>query len=420
MIVFWLGLILCAQLTAQEAQEQPFKIEVKVNAVLVPVLVRDAQGRAVGNLKKEDFQVFDQGKGRVISAFTVEKRAAEESATEGSKPAPTTPNATQQSSPPPERFIVFLFDDLHLSASNLQQMQITAKRVLAGSLADSDVAAVVSISGVNSGLTRDRAKLQEAITKLTSHQLYRHDNRGCPNVDYYQADLIEKRDHTALEAAVEDAFTCAHLYPRSQWYNLAENMARDAARSALAMGDQDVLATLATLREIVRRMGSLPGQRTLILLSPGFLTMTPLGMREKSQILDLAARSNVTISALDARGLYTAEPGAEEGGPVSNEAMKMGQALQSHQATIMALSEDVMAELADGSGGSFFHNSNDLEGGLKRLTAAPEYLYLLQVSLDDVKPDGTYHHLKVKLDREGLQLQARRGYFAPKPEKGKK
>jgi len=86
----------------------------------------------------------------------------------------------------------------------------------------------------------------------------------------------------------------------------------------------------------------------------------------------------------------------------------------------MSLNQDVMAELADGTGGTFFHNSNDLQGGLKLLTAAPEYVYLLQFSLDNVKPDGTYHRLRVKVDKEGLHLQARRGYYAPKPAKPKK
>ena len=78
-----------------------------------------------------------------------------------------------------------------------------------------------------------------------------------------------------------------------------------------------------------------------------------------------------------------------------------------------------MAELADGSGGTYFHNSNDLLAGFKDLAAAPEYVYILELALDNVKPDGTYHRLRVKVDRSGLQLQARRGYFAPKPEKVK-
>ena len=77
-----------------------------------------------------------------------------------------------------------------------------------------------------------------------------------------------------------------------------------------------------------------------------------------------------------------------------------------------------MAELAYGTGGTFFHNSNDLEGGFKSLTQAPDYVYVLEFSPEKVKRDGTYHALKVKVDRAGLTLQARRGYYAPKSDKG--
>jgi VWFA-related protein len=86
----------------------------------------------------------------------------------------------------------------------------------------------------------------------------------------------------------------------------------------------------------------------------------------------------------------------------------------------MRLNEDIMAELADGTGGTYFHNSNDLQGGFRLLTEVPEYVYLLELSLQSVKQDGAYHLLKVKAGQDGLKLQARRGYFAPKAEKSKK
>jgi VWFA-related protein len=201
--------------------------------------------------------------------------------------------------------------------------------------------------------------------------------------------------------------------------HLAEQMARAAASRALAIGDQDVRVTLGFVTEVVRRMASLPGQRTLILMSPGFLTVVPEAMTDKSRILDLAAQSNVIISALDARGLYTTELDASEQGAHTTMALQTGDESQRHSDS-MSLNEDVMAEFADGTGGTFFHNSNDLEGGLQKLAAAPEYVYLLELSLENVKQDGTYHRLKVKVDQDNLKLQARRGYFAPAPEKNKK
>jgi len=76
---------------------------------------------------------------------------------------------------------------------------------------------------------------------------------------------------------------------------------------------------------------------------------------------------------------------------------------------------DVLAELADGTGGTFFHNSNDLDGGFKRAAAVPEYSYVLGFSPENLKLDGTYHKLKVTLnDGNKVTLQARRGYYAPK------
>jgi hypothetical protein len=76
---------------------------------------------------------------------------------------------------------------------------------------------------------------------------------------------------------------------------------------------------------------------------------------------------------------------------------------------------DVSAEQTNGSDGTFFHNSNDLEGGFQLLAQAPEYVYLLDMSLDTVKADGAYHRLKVKVDRDQLKVESRHGYVAPQP-----
>ncbi len=424
----FLAVGLWVHLAAEQTKETPaadgnVKIQVSVNAVLVPVVVRDSEGRAVGNLKKEGFQVFDKDKLQIISGFIVQKRVGVESERKarGSPPAVpslATPHVSPQPSPVPERFLVFLFDDMHLGVGDLVQAQKAATRMLAESLADSDMAAVVSLSGTNSGLTHDRKKLQEAVMKIKVQQLFRHDDHACPSVDYYQADLIQnKRNDQALKLAMADYATCAHLQGATP--GMMESVVRSVAGQSLAIGERDVWSALATLREIVERMGTLEGQRSLILISPGFLTLTPGAMSEKSHILDLAAQGNITISALDARGLYTTEIDASERGGSSAQDLITGQHAQYHSDT-MTLAGEVMSELADGTGGTFFHNSNDLEGGLKCLAQGPEYLYLLEFSPEKFKPDGSYHRLKVKVNQDGLKVQARRGYFASATPKNKK
>ena len=375
------------------AQNGTFTIESKVDVVLVPVLVRDGQGHAVGNLKKEDFQLFDNDKPQAITGFTIQQRATIQGDRSAAEPA-ALPSASPQAANVPERFIVFLFDDMHLSASDLSQSQKAATEILAGSLTETDMAAVVSMSGhINSGLTRDRTQLQEAIMKLQPQGLYRASGQECPDIDYYHADLIEnKHNSAALEAAIDEMFSCS---PGLQMRDIAERMVESAATRTVAMGEQDVRVTLSSLREFVHRMSALPGQHTLILVSPGFLLLTPESRAEESQIMDIAAQSNVTVSALDARGLYTTEIDASER---SKGSAQTSQLKSEYRRSSMSLNENVMAELADGTGGTYFHNSNDLEGGFKRLAAGPEYLYLLEFSLKGVKQNGSYHRLKVRVD----------------------
>jgi hypothetical protein len=79
--------------------------------------------------------------------------------------------------------------------------------------------------------------------------------------------------------------------------------------------------------------------------------------------------------------------------------------------------EDVLSELADGTGGTWFHNNNDLNEGFRRLAAAPEFIYVLGFTPENLKSNGKFHSLKVTLkDPKGLTLQARKGYYAPKHE----
>ena len=402
---------------AHDSQVTPPKIVVNVNRVVVPVVVRDKQGHAVSDLKKEDFQIYDGGKPQIISGFTVEKREVIESAPEivaENAAQVSTPNAPPQVAVLPKRITVYLFDDLHLSAEDLGYLKKIDAKALDGALVGSDMAAVVSTSGkVNSGLTRDRAKLHDAIMSLEPRSLYTGSAAECPKIEYYEADLIEnKHDGATFGRVLAQIFACDPALNKQRDLQVAQSMVQSAARRVLTVGEQDVQVTLAAIKEFVRRMAKLPGQRTLILVSPGFVSIAPEALGWESQIMDLAVQSNVTINALDARGLYTGVTDIRERGG--------GQIIDSTHLAAMKRAEDVMSELADGTGGAFFHNSNDLGAGFKSLTDAPEVVYVLELSPDGVKPDGSYHRLKVAVDREGMRLQARQGYYAPKQEKNKK
>lgn len=409
-----------------------FRLHVEVPELLVPVVVRDKQGDAVGNLGKGDFAIFDQGKAREITGFSVIKSSAAAEAVQADKPA--SPSVSVDAAAPliaPNRFIVFLFDDRHLTNSDLAITQKAASRMLDEPLPASDYAAVLSLSGANSGITRDRAALQAAIMKLSAHQASLHGAEDCPDVDYYAADkIVHQHDPTEFQMAVLKAKTCTHIkiFLPSGSQNIYDGldnptdpfqrMAIAAATRAVALGEEDAHQTLLQIESVVRAMSKLQGQRILILVSPGFLSLSPDAMTFKSRIFDQAASANVVINTLDARGLYVGNPDASQGNNATTSQI-LGETSSDHLAGMLA-SENALSELADGTGGTFFHNSNDLQGGLRSLASAPEFMYLLTISLKDVKPNGTFHQLQVKVDQHGKDVQARRGYFAPKAASNKK
>lgn len=394
----------------------------KVNLVLVPVVVRNGEGKAIGNLTKEDFRVFDKNKPQVIARFSVEGTAhASSKASDAANASLTAESGSAESKPTaaadmPERYVAYVFDDLNTSFADLSRVQQAAKRHFAERLQATDRAAIFSTSGrTNLDFTSDRTKLQDMLMRIRPSPLFAASPNECPDVSYYMADMIQnKNDQTALQAETQETMVCAQLDPSSSSSTQeAQQMVRSAASRVLSISEQGTRITLGVLKDVVRRMSTMPGQRLVVIVSPGFLTLNAESFEAKTDILDRAARANVVISSLDSRGLYT-DPtfDASRQGAFSVQGQIVKSQYDRQSATVQA---DVLAELADGTGGTFFQNNNDLFAGLNRVAAAPEYVYLLGFSPENLKSDGSFHKLKVSLVNEkGLSVQARRGYYAPK------
>jgi VWFA-related protein len=422
---------------AQQPDQGGLVLQLRVNSVLVPVVVRDAQGHAIGDLKQEDFKVLDQGKPRNIAGFTVQQGAALSGAAPAASPGTPAQAGDAAAGAAPAatpRIVVFLFDDRHLSAGDLEQVKQAAVKMLDQPLPDGTRGLVLSFLGVNSGLTHNHAVLQAAVEKLKFRRAFQQSQSACPSIDYYQAnEILNKHNSTAYGNALDRTANCMHL-PKaaSNTGNISvedvstdpnvlqnETLTKNAAMEALQEGEQDAVDTTTYLRDVAHTISAMPGQRTLILVSPGFLSLSPEAMAVESQLLNLAAAASITVSTLDARGLYAAMVPASQSGDQSMQSLVTGQNMQD-RGDAMRQNKQVMAEIADGTGGTFFRNNNDLLGGLTALAAGPEFKYLIELSLSDVKQNGTYHALKVQVDRKDVKIQAREGYFAPQPPKNKK
>jgi VWFA-related protein len=393
--------------TELTSRDEPTTFKVNVKLVVVRAVVRDSLGHAVGNLRQEDFQIFDKGKPQVITQFEIEQpgtliaKARQESEDKSNDdPFGITPSSPGKVPAVPERFVAYMFDDVHLEFGDLARVREAAERHFS-TLRATDRAAIFTTSGQTIlDFTDDHAKLHETLLRLQPRPISAH-SHDCPDISYYQADLIiNKNDPEALAAALQEAASC----------HSSSQLVSSTSRAVLDVGDHESRISLGVLKDVVRHISRMPGQRTVVLVSPGFIA--PQMEFDYMDIIDRAVRSQVVINPLDARGLYVLLPF----GDISYSGTSAPPPAKAFIETAAAsANDDLLAVLSDSTGGVFFHNNNDFDEGFRRVAQSPDYSYVLGFTPQNLKLDGSFHTLKLTLKNpQKFTLQARRGYYAPK------
>lgn len=399
------------QNAASQQEEPKATIRRQTNLVTLRVIVRDAKGQAVGGLAKDDFQVYDNKKQQTISQFSVETpEPAVETATNitGDSGTPATGRADTTL-----RFTALFFDDFHMRFANLAQIREAAKRYLEKTLDAGDRVGIFSASGHGSvDFTSDRSRLGQALSDLQFEPRFQK-FAPCPDLTTYQAQLIDDGlDRDALAVGVQMTIACLcngdeRHCPDPVPYT------KNQARQIMMIQDAGADSTLTALENLVRHLTQMRGERRIAMVSDGFLNKNR--QYRLDAVVDRALQANVIISTMDARGLYV----IHLGGDASVRGQQIPPDLQllysNMQATGMKLDGDVLNYAAESTGGVFVENTNDLAEGLARIASLHETSYVLGFVPTDVKFNGQFHTLKVKLVKEShFVIQARRGYFAPR------
>jgi VWFA-related protein len=350
--------------------------------------------------------------------FSAEKTAPKPAEKPAEKKPPTELEATEETEISPSaarRFLALYVDDVHTSFENLARSRDAADHYLAASLQPGDRVGLFTASGQHPlDFTDDFAKVHQAVFELRPRPIAGKDE-SCAAIPPYEAYLIvELRDPNALDIATDEVLNC-QFGGDSRFLQQAQSAAQAYAARANSMAETESRAALREIESLVRRMSSLPGQRNVVIVSSGFLTEA-LHI-ELGEIIDRALRANVVLNALDARGLYL-DPGLPDASQqsVANTARTDVLIKKSQLLSYSAKLESAgMEALALDTGGIFFQNNNDLEAGFRRAAALPDAYYVLSYSPQNLKLDGVFHPIKVKLvSQPGLTLQARRGYYAPR------
>jgi VWFA-related protein len=293
---------------------------------------------------------------------------------------------------------------------DLPQVRAAVLKYVGTRLGPRDRAALFTTSGQQGVDFTDRAEaLSEALNKVSPSPIAApgFSSIGDAYVSYFQAVQVDQQ--VGLQPSESDISKCLALRVAVQEFG-DFHTATQAIRDAYTSGLQESRATLATLRIVVQRMAATPGQRSVLLVSPGFFVPSDL-RNESDQLMALAIRSKVLISAVDARGVWTNSAFSASKRGASAASIRDEVAFRDLEGQA---NTDELIALAEDTGGAVNLN-NDFFGGVEKGAAPPEYMYLLGFVPQNLKLDGSFHALKVMVaGGEKLSSQARRGYWAPK------
>jgi VWFA-related protein len=387
-------------------------IHIQTNVVQVPVVVRDSNGKAVAGLKQSDFTLTDEGHPVKIASFTVENYSplgvqyvqAPQVVDANLRPAAPPVNPP----PPAPRYIALFFDDINMRMPDMSMARAASESFVKTNLKPSDRIGIFTTSTtVQLNFTNDVPKLLETLGQLLSHRKPppgAGGGRTC-QMNPYQATLIlqffaERSD--ALDLAGFEH--CGDVHSRISFAN-----------NIVGQAEQQTQETLGIITDVLHYLGRMPGQRMLVLASSGFLTETLAEKQDK--VINDALDANVVINTLDAKGLVAEIPNYDEDGhPMDLPPGRLPAIFDELKSANRERLNDPLAVIAEGTGGKFYHNRNDLDVGLKEMAATPDVSYMLTFSPGDLKRNGASHTLKVKLaDSHGMTITARRGYIAPGP-----
>ncbi|HKB13048.1 MAG TPA: VWA domain-containing protein [Vicinamibacterales bacterium] len=381
-----------------QAQQQPQQptFRVRVDFVEVDVVVTDRQGNLVRDLKKEDFQVLEDGKAQTISTFTQVDIPVER----GDRPlfadSPIEPDVKTNETPFDGRVYVMVIDDLHTRFGRTVRVKAAARQFIERRFGANDLMAIVHTSGAsdaNQEFTSNKRLLLAAVDRTNGRKL-----------------------DSATANKTREYFNTRDLRQQGDPLNDPE----DAERGFNARN------TLDTLRNVAEWFGSVRGRRkTILFVSEGIdydiydmIASNGSNHQSASMVLDAtrdaiaaATRSNVAIYGIDPRGLTDlGDESIEIGSFPDDTSLGIGTGSLFNE---VRLSQDSLRVLSEETGGFAVVNKNDYTTAYQRIVEDNSTYYVLAYYPPDARP-GRLHKIDVRVTRPGLTVRARKGYVTPK------
>jgi VWFA-related protein len=380
-----------AQSTEQSAAQQSGGFVLKENAelVLTNIVVRDAKtGEVVRGLSQSDFSIFENGKRQAISSFdfqSVDMATPLNEATISGLAAGPNGNVNRAAivARPEDlrnhRLIVMFFDLTSMQPEDLDRSVKAARDFLTNKMQPADLVALVSLGDtlkVDQDFTSDKKALanEVGIYNGTQGQGF----AGGANANTNQAE--DTTGYTPDESEYNDLNTDRELF---------------------------------ALRAVAKSLEKITEKKSLLYFSGGISRDGIENQASLRAAINSAVRANLAVYSVDTRGLQAISPlGDASTGSIRGSGAFNGAALSSNMSSNFA-SQEVMATLSSDTGGKAFFDSNDFAPAFAQIQRDTSAYYAVGFHSTNPVRDGKYRKLTIKVNRPGIKLEYRPGYYAP-------
>jgi VWFA-related protein len=395
-----------------------------IELVTVDVAVTDKKGQPVQGLTRDDFLVTDNGALQTLTSF--EPVVVPETRPEQPAPAPRRIAFSSNVTPEVRRARTFLvvFDDVHLTSVGAFRAKGAVGEFLRSGVADGDRVTLIATGGGawwNARMPEGREQLLAILKRLEGRYV---PDSSPDRLTEYEAMRIEEYQDEEIANKVQRRFDVygavgSERNPQGvkppdanegAAVGIVPELVRSRAQEVHNLATSRNKITLAVMTRAIEALAGVKGRKAMILVSQGFVY--DVQVREMRSVVEASTRANVPVYFVDTRGL--------QGLPEAFTAA-FGRPLEA-QDTVAVLADitfdaEGSASLALDTGGFVVKNTNDLAGGINRVSNESRVYYLLGYNPSDLRRDGKFRKIEVKVkgDRgKGLAVRARRGYYAPR------
>jgi VWFA-related protein len=379
-----------------QQQPQPPTIRTGINYVRVDAIVTDKDGKPVLDMTQDEFSLTEDGKPQKIDSFSVVKLDATEIAESGPPRAIRSDyDEERESARPDVRLFVILLDDYHVKRGNDLAVKRPLIDFIQNQLGPADMLAIMypltPIDDIH--FSRNREAAISAIEHFEGRKFdYRPRNVLEEKTAMYPAQTVERlRTQITMDALKAAAFRMAAL--------------REGRKSILFVseGFSSLLPS-----QISDPVASMPGYGNPNRGNAGAAQATPQQqlMADADLFSDLNRmygdlnRQNTSVYPVDPRGLAAFEYDINQGIGLTTDAKSLRDTL------------DSLHSIAANTDGRAIVNRNDLAAGMKQIIRDSSGYYLLGYNSTQAPMDGKFHSIKVNVKRRGVDVRARKGYWA--------